>query len=253
MIRIRKTRLAALMVAAIAAPFGADTAHAQELPEASAVIARYQQAVGGKDALASFNSMHAVGEFSMPAQGLVASVEVSSARPNRSAMRINIAGFGEMRTGINGDVAWSMNPMEGPRLLQGEEKAQAAEEGMFDSGLRTESVIKSATTVERTRLAGQECLKVRLVWQSGRQSYDCYSESTGLLVGTVSTQQTAMGPVEAVTLYADYREVNGFRSPMRLTIQVMGIEQIITFREMTFNTVPDSAFDVPAEIRALIR
>jgi hypothetical protein len=253
MIRLCTIRLAALTLAAAAALPAAGGLHAQDLPEASAVIARYQQAVGGKDVLAGFNSMHAVGEFSVPAQGLVASIAASSARPNRSSLRVEIAGFGEMRTGNNGDVVWSLNPMEGPRLLQGAEKTQADEEGMFEASLRTDAVIRSATTVERTRIAGQECLKVRLVWLSGRETHDCYSEETGLLIGILTTQQTAMGPVEAVTLYEDYREVNGFRMPMRMTVQAMGIEQIITFREITFDSVPDSAFDLPAEIRALIR
>jgi len=247
------TRLATAALVAAAALAPALQAHAQALPEASALIARYQEAIGGKDVLARYNSMRATGELSMPAQGLVASMEVFSARPNRTAMRVNIAGFGEIRSGHTGEHAWSLNPMEGPRLMQGPEKAQAVEEAAFESSLRGSAHIRSAETVERTTMAGRECIKVRLVWQSGRTTYDCYSEETGLLVGSIATQETNMGTLEAVSIYSDYQEFGGLKQPTRVTIQTMGMEQVITFRDITFDDVPESAFEVPAEIRGLIR
>lgn len=230
-------------------------ASAQEpaLPDAAAVIARYQEAVGGADALAGITSMTSTGELSMPAQGLSASVRTFAARPNRAAMIVSVDGFGEIRSGVVGDTAWSMNPMEGPRLLQGGELTQTLEESAFDSSLRPAQLIRSATTVERTALAGRPCLKVRLEWQSGRETFDCYSEETGLLVGTMATQETNMGRIDSVTLLDDYREFGGLRTPTRITIQTMGVEQIITIREVTFDDVDDDAFALPAQIRALIR
>jgi hypothetical protein len=257
----RRLSLAALCAAAAAPVFSAAApaaaqeppAATQALPEASAVIARYQEAIGGRDVLAGYNSMRTVGEVSIPAQGLVADMEMFAARPNRAAMRVSIAGFGEIRSGTSDGVAWSMNPAEGPRLLQGAELAQTLEESAFDSALRPSDLIESATTVERTRLGGRDCLKVQLVWRSGRQTHDCYSEETGLLVGTMTRQETAMGPLDAVTLMDSYRDFGGFRTPTRITLQVMGMEQIVELRELTFDSAPDSAFELPAEIRALIR
>jgi hypothetical protein len=242
-----------LWAVAAAAALWAGPVNAQDLPDGRAVLERYQEAVGGRDVLARFNSMHAKGEFSMPAQGLVAPVELVSARPNRAAMRVTIAGFGELSNGHTGEVAWSLNPMEGPRLMEGAEKTQAEESARFDSALRLSSIITAAESVERTKLAGRDCLKVRLTWQSGRQTYDCYSEETGLLVGTIGTQQSPMGSVEVLTLMEDYREFEGFRMPTRMTMQIMGLDQVITLREVSFDSVPDSAFELPAEVRGLIR
>jgi hypothetical protein len=239
-----------LAIALIAA--GAASGAAQDLPEAGAVIARYQQALGGRDVLKAHRSMHAVGQVSMPAQGLTADFESFSARPNRSAMRVAIAGFGEIRSGFTGDVAWSLNPMEGPRVMDGKERDQAAEESVFESTLRPAALIESAEAVERTRIGGRECLKVKLVWKSGRETHDCYSEATGLLVGSLSRQESSMGVLDSVTLYEDYREFDGVLMPARITVQVMGMEQIITIRDVRFDAVPDEAFAPPAEIRALI-
>jgi zinc protease len=241
-------------VVAVAAGMAlAQEAEAQQLPEASAIIARYQEAIGGKDALARHSSMQATGELSMPAQGITASLELVSARPNRTAMRVSIAGLGDIRSGFTGEHAWSLNPMEGPRLLQGAEKEEAMEQGGFDASLRLASHIQSAETVERTTMGGRPCIKVRLTWASGRTTYDCYSEETGLLVGSSATRQSSMGTVEAVSLYDDYRDFGGVRMPSRITVQTVGMEQVITYREVTFDAVPDSAFEVPAEVRGLIR
>jgi hypothetical protein len=242
--------LRAALLAAILAPLPGT---AQELPDAAAVIARYQQAIGGREAFARYNSMQMVGELSVPAQGLVASMNAWAARPNRAAMHISIAGFGEIRSGYTGAVAWSINPMEGPRILQGAELTQAADEAAFESSLRGADLVKAATTVERTALGGRDCLKVRIDWVSGRTSYDCYSEQTGLLIGTMGTQATGMGEIDAVTLLDDYRDFGGILMPARITIQVMGMEQIITVREVSFEELPDSVFEAPVEIRALIR
>jgi hypothetical protein len=225
---------------------------AQELPDAADVIARYQQALGGRDQLARYQSIHAIGQLSMPAQGLVADFESFAARPSRAAMRVSIAGFGEIRTGYTGEVGWSMNPMEGPRLMQGAELRQSAEEAAFESILRTPELIESAETVERTKLGGRDCLKVRLTWKSGRETHDCYSEETGLLVGTLSRQESNMGVLDAVTLYDDYRDFGGLHMAGRTTVQLMGAEQIFTIREVRFDSVDDAAFEPPAEIRALI-
>jgi zinc protease len=242
-----------LVAAALLSTALAATAHAQDLPPAAEILARYQQALGGSDVLEGRTSMTAIGQFSLPAAGLVASFESHAARPDRYVMRIEIPGFGEIRSGYTGEVGWSLNPTEGPRLMSGDEVRQTADEAAFESTLRLPSSIASAETVELTRLAGRECYKVRLVWQSGRETFDCYSPETGLLVGTMGRQETAMGTVDAVTLYDDYRVFDGVRMAGKVTIQTMGMEQVVTIDDIRFNAVPESAFEPPAQIQALIR
>jgi hypothetical protein len=243
---LRRTALTVAVLAAGAAP-----AAAQDLPAAADLIARYQQAIGGIDILAQRQSMHATGEFSMPGQGLTAEIETFAARPNKAAMRVSLPGFGEIRSGYTGEIAWSVNPMEGPRIMEGKELAQAAEESLFDSSLRLPANITAAETVERTTIGGRACVKVRLTWQSGRNTYDCYSEETGLIVGTIASQESNMGTIEAITLMDDYKEFGGMLMPTRMTIQIMGMEQIITLHEVHFDVVDDAVFAAPAEIPAI--
>jgi hypothetical protein len=245
-------RHAAAAVIGVALLSGAGTVHAQDLPAASALVAKYQAAVGGREALAKRTSMHSTGEFSIPSAGMSGQLEAWSARPNKYAMRVSIPGFGDIRTGYTGEVGWSLNPMEGPRLMTGPESLQTADEADFDSSLRPESRIASMTTIEQTKMGGRDCYKVRIEWKSGRETFDCYSTETGLLVATISKQESNMGSTEAITLYDDYKNFDGFSVPTKMTVQVMGMEQVVSITSVTFDQVQPSAFEVPAEIKPLV-
>lgn len=247
----RAARRGALAALALLVAGSVDAVQAQDLPAADQLVARYHEAVNAQ-ALTQKQSMHSVGEFSMPAMGLSAPFEGFAARPNRASSRVPIPGFGEFLRGHTGEVAWSMDPMEGPRLIDGDQAREANDDAMFDSGLRPPELVASMTTVERTTLAGRDCFKVRVEWRSGRETFDCYSPETGLLVGTMSKQTSPMGEIDAIMLYDDYQDFGGIRLATRMTVQMLGNEQVITLREVTFDAVPDSAFEPPAEIKALI-
>jgi len=248
-----RTRLPALLAALTLSVFAAPLAAQQPLPPAAELIARYQEAVGGKEKFASKTAMHATGDFAVPAAGVTGSFEMFSARPNKMLMRVTMGGFGEIKSGFDGTHAWSINPMEGPRLMQDKEKAQTADNADFESVLRDPSRFKSVETVERTTVAGRDCFKVRLVWQSDRETFDCYSPETGLLVASLGQQQSSMGVIDAVTLYDDYRDVDGVKVATKISVQAMGMEQVLTMKEIRFTDVPASTFELPAEIKALVR
>src|SRR3954452_22000387 len=66
-----------------------------ELPSARSIIDRHIKAIGGRDAVLSHTSQHATGTFSVPAQGLVGTVEIfGAANPHRAALKENVAGVG---------------------------------------------------------------------------------------------------------------------------------------------------------------
>lgn len=249
---MRISRIAGRTIAAASAvALLAGVAHAQELPDAADLAARHRTAIGA-DALEQRSSMRSVGEFSIPSAGMSGRFEAWSARPDRSAIHISLPGVGDIRSGYSDGIGWSLNPMEGPRVLSGNQLAQAADDAAFDAMLRPEARIASMTTTELTTLGETECYNVKIVWKSGRESFDCYSAESGLRVGTVSSQESAMGRVEATTLYEDYRSFHGFMLPTTIRIQVMGMEQVISVAQVTFDAVAESAFERPAAITALI-
>ena len=246
MIRTSRSTLFALALAL--APAGA--LHAQELPDAASLLKKYHQAINA-DAYAKVNATHTSGDFSLPAQGLSATFNAWSARPSRSAVKIVIPGIGEMHMGFTDGRGWSVNSFEGARLYDGAEQVQAADDSHFDAALRPAALVASMTTVEKTQLGGQECWKVKVVWKSGRETHDCYAVDSGLLVASMFRSESNAGSGDAVTLYADYRDFGGIRMPTRMTTQALGMEQVITIRDVKFE-VDDAALEPPPAIRTLL-
>jgi hypothetical protein len=62
-----------------------------------------------------------------------------------------------------------------------------------------------------------------------------------------------MGNMEAVTLYDDYKVFGGLTMPTKITVQVMGFEQVVTVTEIKFADLPPTTFELPAEIKALVK
>jgi len=242
--------------APVAATPGAQTqaTASSSLPAGRTLIDRYVQAIGGRDAVLRHSTIRYVGTFEIPAAGVKGDLNLVQAAPNKMAMLMNVPGMGQMSSGFDGTTGWSVNPMQGPRLLEGKELEQLREDAGPAAMLRSPDRIRSAETVELTTMGGQSCYKVKLTYNSGRESHDCYSPETGLLVGTVQRQETAMGPIEVTTLASEWKEFGGLKVATQLRQQMMGQEQIIAIDRLEFDRPEDAkAVEVPEQVKPLVK
>ena len=225
---------------------------AQDLPPARELVDRYIEAIGGRDAVLAPTSTRSTGQFSMPTAGISGDMELLQAEPGLTRMRIEIPGFGEVLTGYDGEVAWQVDPMTGPRVMEGLEKAQVTDEAVPESSLRDPAYVESLETVERTTLNDVDCYKVKVVWKSGRESFDCYAVDSGLIVGMELKSTSPMGTMDVTVLVSDYKEFGGVLMPTRMTQLTMGQEQVFTISNVEFNGVDRAVFELPAEIKVLV-
>lgn len=246
-----QTKLVRTLVLAGAAVLAAAPARAQDLPAARQIVDAYVNAIGGTEAISRAQSRHMKGEMSMPAAGMTMTMEIWQARPNKMVMVMDIPGMGEMKSGYDGTTAWSVNPMQGPRILEGAELEQTLRQSDFDANLRFEHLFPTMETVERTEMAGRPCYRVRMVAANGDESFGCFDTETKLLLGMTSRNESEMGVIESTTLFQDYRDFGGVKMPARTTISVMGQEMVMSIKELNTNPVPASQFALPAEIQAL--
>jgi hypothetical protein len=245
----RRSLTAALAVLALAP--AAAVAQAP-LPEASALVQRYVEAIGGRDAILRPQASRSVGSFEMPAAGLRGEMEVVTQAPNRMVSKVTIPGLGEIRNGFDGTVGWELNPMTGARLLSGAELDALREGTHALAAVRDASLFRSMQTVERREVDGKSCYRVKLVWQSGRETYDCYDAETGLLIATEAQQESPMGTIQVTTRMTDFREFGGVKMPTRMVQEMMGMQQVMTISSVELTGVDTSIIDPPAEIRALV-
>ena len=245
---IRRTAL-------IAALFVPAVVHAQDaaLPAAKDLVARHVAAIGGRDAVARYSTMRSTGTFSMPAAGLSGDMVVVQGRDGRAMLKITVPGMGEMLSGYDGTVGWAMNPMQGPRVLEGKELAQLKEDtGMLMSLLRESASLASMETVEKSTLGGVDCYKVKLTYASGRVAYDCYGIENGLMAGQILVQESPMGTVELTNVMTDWKDFGGVKVATTLRQQAMGQEQVMTITGVEFDNAADAQlFELPAAVKAL--
>jgi hypothetical protein len=243
---------AALVLAGATLLVEALAAAQDPLPSAQQVIERYVEAMGGRDAVLAHTSSRSTGTFSMPAAGISGTLLAQSAVPNLTLLRVEIQGLGTSLTGFNGEIGWSVDPNLGARLLEGAELAALKEGSSQLAAVRDPSLFQEQETVELTEMNGEACYKVCMLWKSGRETFDCFSTQTGLLIGSTARQSTPMGEIDVVTLMDQYRETGGVLSATRIRQQMLGQEQIMTLDSIEYDVVEPSTFDLPEIIRALI-
>ena len=254
--RLRRAAAATLMFAALpvgALAQGAAPTPDAALPAAAELVARHVAAIGGEAAVRRVRSMRSTGTFSLPSVGLSGEMTLVSAAPDRVRVRVAVPGFGEVANGFDGAVAWDVNPMQGPRLLEGKELERMREESDFHGGLlRAFPGVVSRETVERTELDGQPCWRVRVSWRSGRETAECYAVDTGLLIGIWSKQESSLGSAHVTTLLGDHREFGGVKMATRVRQRMGAAEQTVTLTAVEVNVVADEAFEPPVSIRTLL-
>jgi hypothetical protein len=226
--------------------------HGQELPDADDLIASYVEAIGGSEAHSTPTSIRTMGTMSLPGMGIEGEFELLQLPDVGSRMISTIPGMGQLMVGFDGEVGWSLNPMTGPQLMASEELAQMRERTLLAATLRDREVVRERETVERIQVEGEPCYRVRLVWASGRETFDCYAVDSGLLLQSEDVQVSDMGQVPTTTRYADYTDFHGMVLPTRMIQETMGMEQILEIESVVLDDAGPSDLEPPAQIQTLL-
>ncbi len=248
MIRTNVVRLAGAVVTLTALTAGAQ--QTATLPAAATLIAKYAEAIGAP-ALMKAPQITTKGALTMPAAGLTAAFEMVQVAPNKMQMMTTIPGVGAIQVGFDGTTGWSVDPMQGPRLLAGKELDEIREQADPRATGRSPELFSAVQTVADTTMGGEQCYMVKLTWKSGRETFDCYSGKTGLMVGSKSVQQTSMGAIPVEMTYSEYKKFGDFMMPTKMVQFLMGQQQVTTILGVEVAAVPVVVITMPAEIKAL--
>ncbi len=223
-----------------------------DLPAARDVIDRHITALGGADAILAQNVGTATGYVEYMGANSEASVTTIGASETARVTIMNLPGMGEVRSGIHGEHVWSFDPVNGAQLFDASESAMQREVSLPEAALRGERFVSSVETLGLSQVEGEPCYQVKVLWRSGRESVDCYSQASGLLIGTQVIQDTPMGKITIDTRFADYREFDGVKVAARTLQSVMGNAQLMMIESLDL-TPPDPALvEPPAAVKALI-
>jgi hypothetical protein len=228
---------------------GADEA----LPSVDTIVGHFIAATGGKAAWEARHSQveHATIEFAK--QGLKGSLIIYEAAPDKYLGVTELPGIGKIAAGSNGEVAWENSALQGPRIKQGDEKADALREGAFNAPLFWQKLYAKGETAGSETAEGHDCYKVVLTPKEGKPVTEFYDKKTGLMIKTTATVSSQMGDVNAEILFDDYRKEGDLLSPHRLVNRAAQQEFVVEIQSVDVNPdLPKDRFDLPPEVRALL-
>jgi hypothetical protein len=229
------------------------SAQTEALPKAETILDRYVEVTGGKGAYEKRKNEIETGTIELKAQGLKGTVTRYSAEPAEAYSIVDIEGVGKIEEGTDKGVAWDKNPMLGPRIKTGPEKAQALREATFNSPLHWRELNSKVETTGTEIVDGELCYKVLLTPTEAPAETMYFQKKSGLAVKTVATVISPMGQAPVEMLATDYKSMGGVLVPTKITQKLAGQEITITIVDAKTNQpIPADRFDPPAEVKALL-
>ncbi len=215
-------------------------------PTAEEIIEKSLAATGGREAHQRVTSLRMVGTFELPAVGATGKVELLAKAPNKRFTRTEIEGFGEVKQGFDGEVAWADNPMQGYVELSGDALAVIRREAVFMGDLKWRELYARAELKGKQKLGEREVYVVELTPREGKPVTRYYDAESFLLVRADAEQPTMQGMTVVETRFADYREIGGRKVPFTITQLIPDGELIVRITEVQENVeIPDALFRPP--------
>jgi len=219
-----------------------------------AILDKYIEVTGGRAAYEKIKTEIATGTLEITNIGLSGTITVYQATPDKAYTVIEFAGgVGKAEEGSNGQVAWAVNGMQGPRIKDGDERAGALRHDALNADIRWRDFYKKVELAGTEDVGGKACYKVVLTPNEGAAETRYYDKSSNLLVKLVMPVPTPDGSMTAEMTLSDYRDEGGILAPHTVTQKVPGADILVKIESVKHNAeMPAGRFDLPAEIKALM-
>ena len=176
---------------------------------ASSVMASYIEAIGGKTAVESVQTMLFNAEVTIEGAPFKPTAVIKSMAPNKSSMEMSIAGMGTiMKQKFDGTTGYA--EQQGMKQPMSEEDVaeQASQKGLFPEAHYTADEIE---LISLSDLDGTDVYKIKVKGVS--ESFRYYDANSGLLLREEATKEAQGQSVTTITVHSDYRAVDGVMIP----------------------------------------
>lgn len=227
---------------------------ADELPKGETILDKYIEATGGKAAYEKVKSDISTGTMTFVAMGLKGAMVSYAQAPDKRLVEVSLEGIGKISEGVAGGMAWSMSAMQGPRVKEGDEKAESLRQARYNADLNWRDIYKSAETTGSETVDGADCYKVVLTSKDGKTTTRWYDKKTGLITKMSMSQKSPMGEIQVEIFPSDYRKEGDILMPHKVLSKLAGQELSMTIDKVEQNaSIPPEKFEPPAEVKALMK
>jgi outer membrane lipoprotein-sorting protein len=218
-----------------------------DVPTTDQILDKYVQALGGKAALEKITSTASKGTFEIPAFGATGTAEIWEKAPNKTALKLDIPGFGLVLEGFNGTVAWSQDPQSGLREKSGAELAASKLDADFYKPLRLKALYPTITVKGKEKLGEKDVYALTAKPAEGTPETWYFDATTGLLVKLDLERESPQGKMAVQVFQEDYKEVDGIKIPHTVRQVTSAFSITIKLEEVKHNVpIDDAKFNKPA-------
>ncbi len=216
------------------------------------IIEKHIEAIGGHEKIAEMKHVHSQGTLSIPQAGIEGTIDVQISSPDKLLITVNFAAMGKNVQGLNGDVAWSSDAMNGPRLLPENEATDIIKQADTAYLLKFKENNKSISYVGKTEFDSKAAHEIQLVDNDGKETTEYYSIESGLQIGSEGVAASPMGEISVITIFGEYTEIDGMMQVGSM-VQKMGPTDVaFTFTSFDTDEIDDSVFELPVAVKALV-
>ena len=214
-------------------------------PTAESIFQKYEQAIGGSDAINKISSRYIKGTISSP----FGTQEFEQYNKAPDKFWVSVRGQrGGLVQAWDGTQGWTKTNRVEPLRDTSDTKLNAD----FYRSLKFAGRYKQARVFRKEKVGDREAWVVMLRYPDSPFSDMLYFDAdSGLLLRRTTLRRTALGPLPNTTDFSDYRDVNGVKMPFKVTSSNPDSLQNLQISEMKVNVpVDDAKFAMPKEAQS---
>lgn len=224
---------------------------AADLPSADMLLQLSLERSGGAQAFAKAKNAVMTGTVEMAGHNITGPLELYQ-DGSKSYTVIDLPGIGKVEEGFDGETAWAMNALQGARIKDGEERANVERSSKISVLSSWRDYYKQAKTIGSEDVGGKPAWKVEMTPKEGKPETFYFDKDTMLLVRTTATVATPLGEIPVEAMMADYRVVDGIKTPFTMTEKAMSQVMVMKFDKVRYNApIAADRFDLPPAVKAL--
>ena len=218
-----------------------------DLPAAKDILNKCIEAMGGEKAFDEMKSSVIKATFTNPMGE--AKIEMYWMKPNKVFIKQAMQGM-ESTMGSDGTVSWMRTPMDTTILDPEQAKDLQDQSNMFRMVIRIRDDATELATVDQVKFNEFDCYKIRATDKNGQAQFALFDVKDHLIRG-LETDEAGQGP--ATVKFSEWKEDAGIKYFTKVEIERMGMAMPLVFDEVKFNTLDETTFALPDDIKAMLK
>ncbi len=176
----------------------ASAAVAADLPSGEDLMRIFVERSGGADAYARAKSIEMTGTVEIAGRNIGGNVSMVE-EGEKSWTSMEMPGIGKIEMGFDGNTAWENSAIQGPRIIEGQEKSDMKRSSSFEVITSWRELYKTVRTTGEETVDGKPAWKVEMTPKEGGnvETFD-FDKESGLLVRMATVMSSPLGKLPPI-------------------------------------------------------